>query len=108
MQCTFQRGHQCTCAALLQQICPRDLPWPATLRHDAGEKRLHATIPLGIAALSLGAMALWIDEFPMLAFLAMLSATCFWGPSGIISSLPASFLKVGTVYVYCFGPPKPF
>ena len=60
----------------------------------AGEKRWHATIPLGIAAVALGAMALWMEGSPMLAFTALLLATCLWGPSGILSSLPASFLKV--------------
>lgn len=60
----------------------------------AGERRWHATGPLALSALSLGCMAMWIDGNSMLAFGALLLATSLWGPAGILSSLPATFLKV--------------
>lgn len=59
----------------------------------AGERKFHATLPFMLAAGALGVMAWLIDTDPRTAFLAMLGATILWGPAGIISTLPATFLS---------------
>lgn len=51
-------------------------------------------MPLAVSAFALGAMAVWLDIAPALAFCMLLAATLLWGPAGILSSLPASFLHV--------------
>ena len=58
-----------------------------------GERRYHATVPFVIATAALGCMSAMIDENPSVAFLSMLGATVLWGPAGIISALPATFLS---------------
>ena len=58
-----------------------------------GERRYHATIPFVLATVALAFMAAEIDENPTAAFIAMLVATVLWGPAGIISALPATFLS---------------
>ena len=68
--------------------------WVLIGSHCTGEKRLHAAVPLGCSALALGAMAVWLDIAPALAFGMLLVATLLWGPAGILSSLPATFLHV--------------
>ena len=55
---------------------------------------MHAAGPLLVSALALGAMAVWLEVAPALAFLMLIVATLLWGPAGILSSLPASFLHV--------------
>lgn len=45
-------------------------------------------------------MALWIDDSPMFAFVALLLATTLWAPAGILSSLPATFLKVSADIIW--------
>jgi len=64
-------------------------------KHSAstGERKYHAFVPFVIATLALGTMSALIDTNPATAFLAMLCATVLWGPAGIISALPATFLS---------------
>ncbi|KAK9816765.1 hypothetical protein WJX72_004884 [[Myrmecia] bisecta] len=59
----------------------------------SGERRLHTTIPFAIGSVALACLGYSMSRNPWAAFLSLLAATAIWGPAGIVSSFPATFLS---------------
>jgi len=57
-----------------------------------GERRAHIALPLAVAALALTGLAMTVESQKMTAFIFLLLAAALWAPSGVLHTLPASFL----------------
>lgn len=58
----------------------------------AGERRAHIAGPYVAAAAALAGLALSVEARPATAFACLLGSAALWAPSGVLHTLPASFL----------------
>lgn len=78
-------------AAAAMWVCARRAK--AAAPTAAAVARTHIALPFAVGAVALLIMAASIDTAPVLAFGALLAAAAgLWAPSGVVYSLPASFL----------------